>query len=203
MSKGSGEAGPEGCQGMLRSTAQNWRISQEDLNLLDRTYKCSSSAGGVRLRPGCTSDDAGLRWQVSAEEGGTAVAVDRSLIGLESEPVVHEVERGAIRKFAEAVGDPNPVYQRGDIAPPTFPTTFQVSLPGLNFDLKRALHGGEEYTYLRPIRAGDRITVVRRVKDIYQREGSLGVMTFYILESEGTDSDGNLVYTGRSTIILR
>jgi len=131
------------------------------------------------------------------------MTVDRSLIGLESEPVVYEVERGAIRKFADAIGDPNPVYQRGDVAPPTFPTTFHASIPGLTFDLKRCLHGGEEYTYERPIRAGDRIIVVRRVKDIYQREGSLGLMTFYILESEGKDPDGNLVFTGRSTIIVR
>lgn len=131
------------------------------------------------------------------------MTADRSLIGLESEPVVYEVERGAIRKFAEAVGDPNPVYQRGDVAPPTFPTTFHVTIPGLHFDLKRCLHGGEEYSYERPIRAGDRITVVRRVKDVYQREGSLGVMTFYIIESEGKDPAGNLVYTGRSTIIVR
>lgn len=131
------------------------------------------------------------------------MAVDPSIIGLTSEPAVNEVERGAIRKFAEAIGETNPVYLRGEIAPPTFPTTFRVAMPGLSLDLKRVLHGGEEYEYARPIRAGDRITVVRRVKDVYEREGSLGRMTFYIMESEGTDEEGNLVYKGRSTIILR
>lgn len=31
-------------------------------------------------------------------------------IGLSSEPVENVVERGAARKFAEAIEDPNPVY---------------------------------------------------------------------------------------------
>ncbi len=32
------------------------------------------------------------------------------LIGSQSDPVILEVERGAIRKYAQAVGDPNPLY---------------------------------------------------------------------------------------------
>jgi len=35
--------------------------------------------------------------------------LDKSLIGRQSEPVLHEVEKGAIRRFAEALGDPNPL----------------------------------------------------------------------------------------------
>lgn len=131
------------------------------------------------------------------------MTVDRSLIGMSSEPTLHEVERGAIRKFADAIGDTNPVYLRGDVAPPTFPTTFRGAIPGLQLDLKRVLHGGEEYEYTRPIKAGDVITTVRRVVDVYQREGSLGQMTFIIIETEGTDAAGEPVFKARSTIIYR
>ncbi|MFL5298879.1 MAG: MaoC family dehydratase N-terminal domain-containing protein, partial [Anaeromyxobacteraceae bacterium] len=63
--------------------------------------------------------------------------LDKSLIGRESEPAVHEVERGAIRRFAEAIGDPNPIYveeeaarQAGHstvVAPPTFPFVLTVN----------------------------------------------------------------------------
>jgi len=35
----------------------------------------------------------------------TPPAISQALIGRESEQVLFEVERGAIRKFAEAVGD--------------------------------------------------------------------------------------------------
>jgi len=130
------------------------------------------------------------------------MAVDRSVIGLTSEPVVNEVEKGAIRKFAEAIGDPNPVYAQGEIAPPTFPTTFRTKLP-ITIELKRVLHGGQEFEYERPIRAGDVITVVSRVVDVVEKHGKLGAMTIYTVESEGTDAEGQLVYRGRSTIISR
>ena len=131
------------------------------------------------------------------------MSIDRSLIGATSEPVTFEVERGAIRKFAQAIGDPHPAFQSGEIAPPTFPTTFRVDVPGFNVDPARRLHGEEEYVYERPIRAGDRITVVRRIVDVYTRQGRLGLMTFVVSESEGRDADGQLVYRGRTTTIVR
>lgn len=131
------------------------------------------------------------------------MVLDRSLVGRESEPREFEVERGAIRRFAEAIGDLSPAYVAGEIAPPTFPTTFRGPIPGVGLDPKRILHGGEEYEYVRPIRRGDTITVVRRLKDVYTREGSLGTMTFLVIEAEGTDSRGDPVYRSRSTIIYR
>lgn len=131
------------------------------------------------------------------------MALDESLIGAASEPVTFEVERGAIRKFADAIGDTTPAYQQGDIAPPTFPTTFRVNVPGFDVDLSRRLHGEEEYEYFRPIRAGDKITVVRKVVDVYHRQGRLGHMTFVKLEMDGRDPQGELVFKGRSTIIVR
>lgn len=65
--------------------------------------------------------------------------VDRSVIGSKSDVYQFEVEKGAIRKFADAIGDDNPLYhdeeyakQRGYkslVAPPTFPATFNIPKP--------------------------------------------------------------------------
>ena len=54
----------------------------------------------------------------------------KKMIGVEAEPIVLEVEKGHIRRFAQAVGDPNPLWQDkayaskarygNIIAPPTF-----------------------------------------------------------------------------------
>jgi acyl dehydratase len=125
------------------------------------------------------------------------------LIGRESEVVLFEVERGAIRKFADAVQDQTPACVRGDVAPPTFPTTFRITIPGLSYDLARVLHGAQEYRYERPLRAGDRVRCRVRVADVYQRQGRLGEMTFLILAMEGTDESGTPVFTGTTTAILR
>jgi acyl dehydratase len=130
-------------------------------------------------------------------------ALSRDLIGRESDVVLFEVERGAIRKFADAVQDQTPACVRGDIAPPTFPTTFRMTVPGLTFELARVLHGAQEYRYERPIRAGDRLRCRVRVADVYRRHGSLGEMTFLILAMEGTDESGSPVFTGTTTAILR
>jgi len=130
-------------------------------------------------------------------------ALSRDLIGRESEVVLFEVERGAIRKFAEAVQDQTPECLGGDVAPPTFPTTFRIPISGLIYDLARVLHGAQEYRYERPLRAGDRLRCRVRVADVYQRKGRLGEMTFLILAMDGTDESGSHVFSGTTTAILR
>jgi hypothetical protein len=125
------------------------------------------------------------------------------LIGRESETVLFEVERGAIRKFADAVQDQTQECRRGDVAPPTFPTTFRMTIPGVSYDLARVLHGAQEYRYERPLRAGDRVRCRVRVADVYHRQGRLGEMTFLILAMEGTDESGTSVFNGTTTAILR
>jgi len=74
---------------------------------------------------------------------------------------------------------------------------------GLTFDLARVLHGGQEYRFERPILAGDRLRCRTRLRDVYQREGRLGAMTFLIIELEGRSEDGEPVFSGRSTVIVR
>ena len=38
------------------------------------------------------------------------VDFDRSVLGVESAPIHYDVEKGAIRKFVEAIGDPDSIY---------------------------------------------------------------------------------------------
>ncbi len=140
-----------------------------------------------------------------------ATQLDESVVGMTSSPQEFEVERGAIRRFAEAVGDPNPLYHdeaharacgyAGLLAPPTFPTTFRVALP-IEIDAARILHGEQEYAYTRPIVAGDVIRCATTIRSVRQREGSLGKMTIVVIETTGTDRAGQPVFTGTSTIIV-
>ena len=131
------------------------------------------------------------------------MAVDRSIVGMASPPKTFTVEAEAIRLFAEAIGDPHPAYQAGEVAPPTFPTTFRVALPGVEVDPARLLHREEEYEYQRPLRAGDRVTVVRRVVEVTEKGAALGRMLYVISEVEGRDPHGQLIYRGRTALIVR
>lgn len=139
--------------------------------------------------------------------------IDSSLIGSTSEWKLFEIEKGAIRNFAVALGDDNPLYldeafakecgYRSIIAPPTFPTTIRVMNPKVQFEPSRVLHGGQEYIYERPIVAGDILRCSSSVIDVYEREGKIGKMTFLVQETRGEDLEGNLVYRGKNTLIVR
>jgi acyl dehydratase len=142
--------------------------------------------------------------------------LDKTLIGRESEPVVHDVERGAIRRFAEAIGDPNPIYVEDEaarqagypavVAPPTFPFVLTVNerfRHSLDLGTRSLLHGEQQFDYARPLVAGDRITVRSRVADVQERAGGSGPMDILVLEDEGRDAQGALVFRARATLVLR
>ncbi len=142
--------------------------------------------------------------------------IDKSLIGRESEPVLHEVEKSAIRRFADAIGDPNPVYQDevaakaagypSIVAPPTFPVVLTANdrfRHSLDLGTRSMLHGDQQFEYGRPVVAGDRITVKSRVADVQEKAGASGPMDILVVEDEGRDEKGELVFRARATGLLR
>ena len=125
-----------------------------------------------------------------------------------------EVERGHIRAFAQAIEDPNPLWNNeaearktrfgGMVAPPTFLRAARTQrledLPP-DFPYKRLLDGGSEWEYFEPVRPGDRITAVNRVVDIYSRAGQLGPMIFIVTETTYTNQFGQVAATQKNTSI--
>lgn len=126
----------------------------------------------------------------------------KKVIGVESEPTTIEVEKEPIRRFAEAIGDPNPVYYdvdharklgyRSIIAPPGFHPQYCFPLkkskavaegPRVRSPFTRSLNGGNEYEFFQPIQAGDVLTMTTRVSDIYERDGRMGKMLFIVTEN--------------------
>ena len=125
--------------------------------------------------------------------------ISKEVIGRESEALTIHVEEAAVRIFAEAIGLP---YD-GEV-PPTFVYTFRGgSVPGLNLPEKGLIHAGQKFIYYRPVKVGDVITYKRRVTDVFERLGKLGKMTFMVLEMEGRNSTGELIFTTTSTLIAR
>jgi acyl dehydratase len=134
--------------------------------------------------------------------------VDKSYIGRTGDPVVMHVERGKIREFAKAIKDDDPLYfdeayatrEAGGIVPPiTFLQTVghwgegggRLRVP---FDLKRVLHGEQEYEFLEPIHVGDVLTAVSKVLDIYEKPGKRGgSMNFAVTETTYTNQKGRVV----------
>lgn len=137
----------------------------------------------------------------------------RAAIGQESAPRTMDVEKGAIIKFAEAIGDENPVYNDdeaarasrygGLIAPPTFLRSALSARPELPFDVpfERVLDGGSDWEYFEPVRPGDRITAVSRIEDINERNGSIGLMLIQTIVITYTNQFDQVVATQTNTSI--
>ncbi len=134
-------------------------------------------------------------------------------IGQESAPQTMEVEKGAIIKFAQAIGDDNPLYNDelaaresrfgGLIAPPTFLRSAVTARPELPFDVpfERVLDGGSDWEYFVPVRPGDQITSVSRIEDMNERNGSIGLMLIFTIVVTYTNQFGQVVATQTSTSI--
>ncbi|MYL61711.1 MaoC family dehydratase [Virgibacillus halodenitrificans] len=141
--------------------------------------------------------------------------LDNSIIGMTGESFTFEVEKGHIKRFAEAIGDNNPLYidqeyaaktpYQSIIAPPTFLIAAGANggdLP-LELDTKRMLHGEQEFIYYKSVRPGDSLQCQMKVSDLYEREGKSGSMQFLILDTEMKDPQGELVAISRMNIIYR
>src|SRR5262249_52487658 len=136
-------------------------------------------------------------------------------VGRSSTPLTVEVERGHIRRFAEAIGDPDPIYRDEAAAraagyervpaPPTFAVALRANDPreGLDTDWRKLLHGEQELRLQRPLFAGDRLTVVARIAEAYVKRGKSGDLDIMVLETRATDEAGVTVFSSRSLVMVR
>lgn len=134
-------------------------------------------------------------------------------VGRRSEPVRNVVERGAVRLFAEAVGDPSPLYRDGEVAgrsrygrvlaPPTFPRTFDYGkIEGLDLPPAGLIHGEFLISYERPLLVGDELLCRLELKDSFDKEGRKGLLGFLLFERTGEDPEGNRVFTTNDTVVV-
>lgn len=134
-------------------------------------------------------------------------------IGKQSNKVKNIVERGAVKKFAESIGDLHPIYfdeetgkksrYKNNIAPPTFPRVFDYgAIEGLTLPAKGLIHGEQTYHYERPLLVGEEIQCYSIVKDYFEKKGNFGEMGFLVIESIGEELTGDLIFSSKQTVII-
>src|SRR5256885_14879010 len=112
-------------------------------------------------------------------------------IGVDRPATSATVEAGHLKRFAEAIGDPNPRWL--EEAPPTFlvalaPASYHV--PEAEEFGKGWLNGGNRFEYLEPVKGGDRITATGQVADVYEKSGPGGAPPFPLFHTQGTQPHG-------------
>ncbi|MEE8518253.1 MAG: MaoC family dehydratase N-terminal domain-containing protein [Dehalococcoidia bacterium] len=125
----------------------------------------------------------------------------REAVGRTGEARTATVERGAIARFAEAIGDDNPAYP--DVAPPTFLRSVGLATPDMpdGDSLPRVLDGGSEWTFSTPVRPGDVISFSTVLENLVERSGRLGAMVIATYATEYANQDGVVVAVQRNTLI--
>ena len=128
----------------------------------------------------------------------------------------YEVSRVKVAEFADAIGDPNPVFHDRAaaqaagypdvVAPPTFAVVVAMASsrtavgdPGLGLNYAMVVHGEQRFDYSRPLRAGDVVTAQSTISAIRE----VGSITMLTTETQIRTVDGEHVCTGFSTLVER
>ena len=136
------------------------------------------------------------------------------MIGQSCEPKVIEVEKGQIRRFAQAIGETNPIHFSEDaaksagfpgiVATCTFASAihcFDEFYEQVGINPHAVMHQEEEYEYFKPIIAGDILSVVHTVSNVYDKQVPNGQLVFIVIESRGNDKRGKTVFKSRRVLV--
>jgi|TARA_B100001750_G_scaffold241619_1_gene253454 acyl dehydratase len=136
----------------------------------------------------------------------------RKFINLKTKPKIYNVDRHSVERFAEAIGDDNPIYfnetyakktMGGLIAPPTYvrllrPNKLEKEFPE---PFSNLVDGGSSYNFYEHIYVGDKISVVSKLKDLFIKTGKIGDMLFKLTLISYTNQKKILVTTQEVTTI--
>jgi acyl dehydratase len=143
--------------------------------------------------------------------------MDLSAAGKTFPPYEFRVERGKIKEFADALGDPNPIYRDAAyaastplgaiVAPPTFLRSFlyepRTAAEALRVkDWSYIVHGEQEFEYFAPIHAGDVLTAQERIVSITEKQSRrAGTLHVAVIESVSHNQRGEKVQVARRTLV--
>ncbi len=145
------------------------------------------------------------------------MALDAGLVGRSYPPsAVYEVGRERIAEFADALGDPSPVYRDPEaaraaghpdvVAPPTFAIVVTLRAadvvladPDVALDYSRVVHGEQRFAHHRPIRAGDRLVSTTTIDTVR----SIGGNDLLTTRVEVATEAGEPVCTAHSMLVAR
>ena len=144
--------------------------------------------------------------------------IDKKHIGRTTAPQTVDVEKGRLKFFAKAIGETDPVYSDEAAAkaagyaslpaPPTFTFCLEMetnslwdNIAAMGVPVGKILHGSQSFKYYAPICAGDQITFVTKVSDIYDKKG--GALEFVVNGTKVTNQLGEHVADLHSVIVVR
>lgn len=149
-----------------------------------------------------------------------------AMIGVEK--VRHyDVTKRDIKRFAQAIGETNPIHFDEDyakstkygaiIAPPLFCQMFTFEdvppdrLPSdgspieidVPIPVQRTVGGGSSYEIFQRVKAGDQITAKSTLRDVFTKQGKSGKLYFVVVETEFSNQENEPIAKETATYIKR
>ena len=146
-----------------------------------------------------------------------ALALNAEYVGRVYGPTEpYEISRVKIAEFADAVGEPSELCRNAEaakkagypdvIATPTFAIVISMKAasaasmdPGLGLDYSMVVHGEQNFSYARPLHAGDVVVAKTTVESIR----AVGSITMLTTSTDISTADGEHVCTAKSTLVER
>ncbi|MBL4800483.1 MAG: MaoC family dehydratase N-terminal domain-containing protein [Emcibacter sp.] len=144
--------------------------------------------------------------------------IDKRFVGLDLGSHEVQLEKGALKFFATAIGQENSVYfdekaaaeagYPGLPVPPSYYFSldmFQDEPFGyfdtLGVDLNHVLHGAQDFEYFKPAFAGETVVLKAKIVDLFDKKN--GALDFIIKEVRVENKAGDLLAKQVMTIIVR
>jgi acyl dehydratase len=140
----------------------------------------------------------------------------KKYIGIEAEPIEYVIEAGAVKLFADAIMDPDPLYydekfatttkHRGIIAPPTFfggatglrslKAGDSRAMSSINLPMPKgwtSVASGDEFQFFNPVRPGDILISREKLVGAYEKKRQNGNIIFVTREKSFIKKSGHPV----------
>lgn len=132
------------------------------------------------------------------------MVISQSFVGKEYSSLPYKIGREKLREFLVATkGD---LEKFSEIISPTFPVVYQHEIlgsvlfdPELKLNLRKLVHGEQEFVYHKPVQVGDTILTSARIEKIFQK----GPHDFVVLRSVSVNQVQERVGEAIWTFVMR
>ncbi len=135
--------------------------------------------------------------------------VDPNTKGKGVEPEKSTVRQKKVTRYCEAVGDMNPKYvdenrAGGTVMPPAYASALVIGVmtkivQDSRANLGKLLHASQEYTYFKPVRMDEKLSITGRIADIYEK----GNKDWIVGDAEAHNEAGEKVLSAKITCAVR
>lgn len=132
------------------------------------------------------------------------MSIDTKFIGKAYPESSYEIGREKVKEFIRAVKGEAEKYI--DTLPLSFPVVYASKLlesvlydPELNLNLKKLVHGDQEFIYHKAAKVGDTIKSRGFIENIFNKKGH----DFVVFKVESSNQNGEMVCTQKMTFVVR